>query len=119
MTIILTTHYLEEAEEMCDEIAIINKGTLVTQDKTSSLLAQVDGKSMVIQPQSPIEHAPQHAQITSTLRKDGALVLTYNMSEISADDVLSFVRDNGISIMDVRTEQADLEEVFLSLTKAK
>ena len=119
MTIILTTHYLEEAEEMCDEIAIINKGTLVTQDKTSSLLAQVDGKSMVIQPQSPSEHGPQHAQITSTLRKDGALVLTYNMSEISADDVLSFVRDNGISIMDVRTEQADLEEVFLSLTKAK
>lgn len=118
MTIILTTHYLEEAEEMCDEIAIINQGSLVTQNSTKTLLSQIDGKSMVIHPMDPITKCPQHSQISTTLRKDGSLVLTYNMSDITADKVLELVRSNNIKIKDVKTEQADLEDVFLSLTKS-
>lgn len=118
MTIILTTHYLEEAEEMCDEIAIINQGSLVTQNSTQTLLSQIDGKSMVIHSVEPITDCPQHPKISTILRKDGSLVLTYNMSDITADEVLEFARAQNIKIKDVKTEQADLEDVFLSLTKS-
>lgn len=118
MTIILTTHYLEEAEEMCDEIAIINQGSLVTQQRTSELLSRIDGKSMVIQPLSPITQCPEHPKIATSLRNDGALVLTYSMSDITADEALELVRSYGIQIKDVKTEQADLEDVFLNLTKS-
>ncbi|KUF10643.1 ABC transporter ATP-binding protein [Pseudoponticoccus marisrubri] len=117
MTIILTTHYLEEAEEMCDEIAIINHGTLVAQDSTTNLLGQLDAKTMVIQPQDRPATLPQAPGIEVEQRADGTLALSYNASEIPAAAVLDAVREAGVVIRDVRTEQADLEDVFLSLTR--
>lgn len=119
MTIILTTHYLEEAEEMCDEIAIINHGEKVTQQSTQSMLGQLDAKTMVILPETPPTALPQAEGIIVDTREDGALALTYRSSETSAEDVLSCVHAAGIRIRDVRTEQADLEDVFLSLTSSR
>jgi ABC-2 type transport system ATP-binding protein len=119
MTIILTTHYLEEAEEMCDEIAIINHGEKVTQQSTQSMLGQLDAKTMVILPETPPAALPQAEGIIVDTREDGALALTYRSSETSAEDVLSCVHAAGIRIRDVRTEQADLEDVFLSLTSSR
>ncbi|MCD9147393.1 ABC transporter ATP-binding protein [Pseudophaeobacter flagellatus] len=118
MTIILTTHYLEEAEEMCDEIAIIDQGSVVARDSTANLLGRLDAKSMVVQPASPVTTLPQGDGITSELREDGAVVLRYHGNETSAEEVLSAVRAAEISIRDVKTAEADLQDVFLSLTKS-
>ena len=116
MTIILTTHYLEEAQEMCDEIAIINHGELITRDTTANLLGRLDSKTMVITPAEPIAQPDVPAGITVVARKDGSLAFTYKPRETSAEAVLSAVHAAGIRIADVKTEEADLEDVFLALT---
>ncbi|MFX0546824.1 ABC transporter ATP-binding protein [Roseovarius sp. S1116L3] len=119
MTIILTTHYLEEAEEMCDEIAIINHGDLVARDSTSNLLAQLDTRSMVIVPDGEVQTLPEAPGIEVTRRDGGALAFSYSAGQVSAEAVLAAVRDAGIHIRDVRTEQADLQDVFLELTRSR
>ena len=118
MTIILTTHYLEEAEEMCDEIAIINQGSLIARDSTKNLLGQLDSRTIVIDPSERPDTLPAVAHVRIESREDGTLAFHYRASDISADDVLDAVRNAGIRIRDVRTEQPDLEDVFLKLTRA-
>ncbi len=117
-TIILTTHYLEEAEQMCDEIAIINQGQKIAQDSTANLLGQLDSKTMVVHPEDPINELPEHRDIEITQRTNGTLALSYHTRTTSAEHVLQIVRDAGIRIRDVKTEEADLEDVFLSLTSS-
>jgi len=119
MTIILTTHYLEEAEEMCDEIVIINHGETVARDSTANLLAQLDTRSMVIVPDGEVAALPQAPGIDVTRREGGALAFSYSAGQTSAEEVLATVRAAGIRIRDVRTEQADLQDVFLNLTRSK
>ncbi len=118
MTIVLTTHYLEEAEEMCDEIAIINHGDLVVRDKTSALLGQLDTRRILIRPEDAPEGMPERDGLEAKMRDDGMMELSYHAREMSTDDVLDMVRAAGIRIADMRTEQADLEDVFLKLTRA-
>ncbi len=118
MTIILTTHYLEEAEEMCDEIAIINHGELVARDSTANLLQQMDNRTLVIEPDADVTILPKGAGFEATKRADGTLAITYKAASTPAGDVLDAVRNAGIRIRDVRTEQADLQDVFLELTKS-
>ncbi len=119
MTIILTTHYLEEAEEMCDEIAIINEGKLVARDSTANLLGRLDAKTMIIEPDAAPDTLPQAPGIEVQARPNGTLAITYKSSKTSAEAVLAAVHDAGIRIRDVRTEQADLEDVFLDLTRSR
>ncbi|HAR51247.1 MAG TPA: multidrug ABC transporter ATP-binding protein [Roseovarius nubinhibens] len=119
MTIILTTHYLEEAEEMCDEIAIINHGALVARDSTANLLGQLDKKTMIVTPESPAETLPEGPGISVETRPDGALAISYHLNETPAEAVLEAVRNAGIRIRDVRTVEADLEDVFLNLTRSR
>ncbi|SMC12740.1 Daunorubicin/doxorubicin resistance ATP-binding protein DrrA [Roseovarius aestuarii] len=119
MTIILTTHYLEEAEEMCDEIAIINHGSLVARDSTANLLGRLDTRTMLIQPDAAVEILPEGAGLDVTTRPDGALAITYQSQQTSAEVVLEAVRSAGIRIRDVKTEQADLQDVFLDLTRSR
>ena len=116
MTIILTTHYLEEAEAMCDEIAIINHGTLVTRDTTANLIGQIDAKRMFIVPEAPAALPDLPEGVQGHLRDDGALEFTYRTTQVPAEAVLAAVRQAGISILDVKTQEASLEDVFLSLT---
>ncbi|SEM97597.1 ABC-2 type transport system ATP-binding protein [Loktanella fryxellensis] len=120
MTIILTTHYLEEAEAMCDEIAIINHGEMIVRDTTANLLGTLDRKTLVIRPDA--EHAelpPLPHGISGQRRDDGSFALTYRSSEIPAGRVIDAVQAAGITIRDVTSEQPDLEEVFLSLTSGR
>ncbi|WP_136442007.1 ABC transporter ATP-binding protein [Pacificoceanicola onchidii] len=117
VTIILTTHYLEEAEEMCDEIAIINHGTLIARDSTANLLGQLDAKTMIILPDEKPAQLPEAAGVSVDVREDGSLALSYNAKETSPESVLGAVHTAGIRIRDVRTEQANLEDVFLDLTR--
>jgi len=120
MTIILTTHYLEEAEQMCDEIAIINHGELVIRDETRSLLARVDRKVLVIHPEgAPPAQIALPDGVTLERRRDGALAFAYSRTRTSPGAVLDRVREAGIRIRDVATEEAHLEEVFLDLTRAR
>ncbi|MHA6347132.1 ABC transporter ATP-binding protein [Roseivivax sp. CAU 1761] len=116
-TVILTTHYLEEAQEMCDEIAIINHGEVAARDRTRNLLGQLDGRTMVIEPEAPAERLPEADGLEVERREDGAVAVTYRAARTSAEEVLDAVRAAGIRIRDVRTEQADLEDVFLALTR--
>jgi ABC-2 type transport system ATP-binding protein len=119
MTIILTTHYLEEAEEMCDEIAIISHGEKVAQDTTQNLLGRVDAKTLLI---TPSEGDPRTINLPQgvemSVREDGVIAFSYNRKTTPADAVLDAVREAGIKLADLRTEEADLEEVFLALTKS-
>ena len=118
MTIILTTHYLEEAEEMCDEIAIISQGAVVARDSTDNLLGQIDTRTMIITPETRPARVPDRADIKVERRADDSLAFTYRAGRTEAEEVLQLVRDAGIRIRDVRTEQANLEDVFLSLTRS-
>jgi len=117
MTIILTTHYLEEAEAMCDQIAIIDQGAVVARDSTANLLGRLDARTMVIHPEGPVSDLPQAPGITASRRDDGAVVVGYRSLTTSADQVLSAVRAAGITIRDVKTQEANLEDIFLALTK--
>ena len=119
MTIILTTHYLEEAQEMCDEIAIINHGEKIVQDSTSNLLSRLDSKTLAITPSAPSALPALPVTITGSTSDDGTLRFTYSAKDTSADQILDIARNAGITIKDITSEEADLEDVFLALTSAR
>lgn len=120
MTIILTTHYLEEAEAMCDEIAIINHGEVVVRDTTAALLGRLDAKTLVITPEAPPSGPlPDIPNVEVTTRANGALAFTYRRSQTSPGAILDAVRAAGMTLRDVATEEPDLQDVFLSLTSSR
>jgi len=117
-TVILTTHYLEEAEEMCDRIAIINHGEMIACDDTPVLLSRLDAKALVVLPEGPVDTLPPPPQGVGVGRRaDGAIILNYRRSETSAEVLLDFLRNAGVTIRDVATEEPGLEDVFLKLTR--
>jgi len=117
MTIILTTHYLEEAEAMCDEIAIIDRGRVVARDRTSALLGRLDSKTLVIRPEGHIPAALDLPEgVEAEHRPDGTLALHYGRSRHSAGTILEALRSGGVTIADLATEEPHLEDVFLALT---
>lgn len=117
-TIILTTHYLEEAQEMCDEIAIINHGSLIVQDSTANLLNRLDRKTLIVRPADNAPLPPLPDTITGQIRPDGQLAFSYHTRQTSADAILDLLRAADIKIKDISTEESDLEDVFLALTKS-
>jgi ABC-2 type transport system ATP-binding protein len=118
VTIILTTHYLEEAEAICDDIGIINHGKLIVRDSTKNLLGRLDHKTLVITPARDCALPALPAGITGQKRDDGKLAFTYQSNATSADAVLDLIRASKIEIKDITTEQSDLEDVFLALTQS-
>ena len=119
MTIILTTHYLEEAEQMCDEIAIINHGQMVIRDKTAALIGRIEDKTLIVWPEAPAGPVTLPDGVTLEVRSDGALAFSYARGRIPAQAILDAVRAAGISIRDVGSEEADLEDVFVALTSSR
>ncbi|MDO5633134.1 MAG: ABC transporter ATP-binding protein [Paracoccus sp. (in: a-proteobacteria)] len=117
MTIILTTHYLQEAQEMCDEIAIIDKGRLLIRDSTESLLHRTDGKALVIDTGGRVALPTLPQGAGAEWRSDGRLAISYPPSRIRADQVLDALRSAGVPVIDVASEQPDLEDVFVELTR--
>ena len=119
-TVVLTTHYLEEAEELCDRIAIINKGSLVACDTTPNLLARMDSKAVVLTMTQHLSHVPAPlADLSPELRPDGRLAIRYQPSIVPMARILDAVAQAGLTIADLTTEEADLEDIFLQLTSAK
>jgi ABC-2 type transport system ATP-binding protein len=119
VTIVLTTHYLEEAQQLCDHIAIVNHGQVVASEPTPSLLRRLDTRNVVVTPDAPVTAAPALAGFETRLRAAGAFSVTYKTGQSSVEQVLAAVRGAGVHIKDIATEDPDLEDVFLSLTGAR
>lgn len=118
-TILLTTHYLEEAEALCDTIAVINHGDLVACDKKAALLRSFDSKQILITPSEPLGAVPPElSALSPEIDKEGRLVIHYKPSTDSVQDVLDSVRAAGITLKDVTTCEADLEDIFIHLTSS-
>lgn len=119
MTIILTTHYLEEAQDMCDRIAIIDRGRLVLCEDTGALLGRADSKTMVVDtgPRSDLPDLP--GQVRAERRADGRLALSYAPSNLTADQLIDALRAQGLPIRDIAVEAPDLEDVFVQLTSPR
>ncbi len=116
-TIVLTTHYLEEAEELCDRIAIIDHGRIVACDSTANLLSSVDSKTLVVSLSEPLDVLPP-ALAARGMELAGAarLVVRYRPSETRLGDLLTLMDQAGVRIADLTTEETDLEDIFLQLT---
>ena len=118
-TIILTTHYLEEAEALCDRIAIIHQGQIVANEPKSSLLSRLDKKVLRISPVETLSALPESlSDLDAKLAPDGQIVIEYRSGTDSVTGMLNRVKNAGVSIGDLRTEEADLEDVFMALTYA-
>jgi ABC-2 type transport system ATP-binding protein len=119
-TVVLTTHYLEEAQELCDTIAIIDQGEVIACEPTERLLRRLDRKTLVITPAEPLNTAPETLDgLEVELRADGAIAVTYRKGVDSVAAIIERYRASGARIEDLRTEEPDLEDVFLSLTYAR
>lgn len=117
-TILLTTHYLEEAEELCDEIAIINHGEVVACDTTDNLLRRLDSKTLTVQLTDPIEAVPSELDgFLVELTDPHHLVVRYEPSQTRLGDVLNAMNESGLKITDLSTEETDLEDIFLQITR--
>lgn len=116
-TIVLTTHYLEEAEALCDRIAIINHGRVVANADTKSLLAEAGDKQLVVTLAEDLASPPPDLPCKSSLDVSGrTLTLTYDKRRQTAGQILGCLAAQGLNVVDVTTQDADLEDVFLKLT---
>ncbi|HEY1880198.1 MAG TPA: ABC transporter ATP-binding protein [Caulobacteraceae bacterium] len=116
VTIVLTTHYLEEAEQLCETIAIVNHGQVVACEPTRQLLRRIDSRTVVVTPESPLDAPPDLSPFEARLRVGGDLAVTFRTADAGVEQVIAAVRAAGVPIKDLRTEEPDLEDVFVALT---
>ena len=119
VTIVLTTHYLEEAEELCDRIAIINHGKVIANEPTRDLVGMAQEKVVEVTVDRDIAATPQASCFQKVdLKNERVLQITYRKDQANAGQVLAAVQGDGYGIVDVSTKEPDLEDVFLNLTRA-
>ncbi len=120
VTIVLTTHYLEEAEQLCDRIAIIHNGQVVANEPTRELIAKAQEKAVVVTFDRDIAAVPTNSCFENiALVDERTLEITYRKDRVNAGEVLTALAANGLAIVDVTTRDPDLEDVFLSLVSAQ
>jgi ABC-2 type transport system ATP-binding protein len=118
-TVLLTTHYLEEAEELCDSIAIINHGKLIAHDRKTTLMRQLDSKQLVLRFASPAKSVPPAlAARGAHVNHEGEIIVSYQPSKTHIQDILNDVIASELTLRDLVTREADLEDVFRHLTRA-
>jgi ABC-2 type transport system ATP-binding protein len=116
-TVLLTTHYLEEAEETCDRVAIIAQGEVVACDETETLLRRLDHKEFALVLVDDISEVPPAlVRFGAALEGSRRLVLRYRPSETHVAEILAAVDDAGLAVADISTHEPDLEDLFLELT---
>ena len=117
-TVLLTTHYLEEAQELCDQIAIIDRGEVVANDSTRNLLRGIDNKRLLITVDSDLAEVPANMRSYGwELLNPRQLALNYQPSKAAIGQMLMSVQINGLTISDLSTVETDLEDIFLQLTR--
>jgi len=117
-TVLLTTHYLEEAEELCDRIAIINHGRVIACEPTAALLRRLDSKELVFIVEEDLASVPVPlVRFDAQLQSPRRLMLRYQPSRTRIGEILAAVQAAGITIVDMTTLEADLEDIFLQLTR--
>ena len=118
VTVILTTHYLAEAEEMCNRIGIISKGNLVALDTTKNLLDKIRFKKakFILNRNFEITNNDLNS-LKVVFNKDKELIVSYEKSKLSIDNIITLIKKNGVEINDISTDDGDLEDVFIALTK--
>ena len=118
VTIILTTHYLQEAQEMCNRIAIINKGHLIALDTTDNLLDSIKTKKIIFKVKkiNKLNLSNQNG-IKFSYNSNNEIIALYERKTHKIDEIISKVKDTGMEIYDISTDDGDLEDVFINLTK--
>jgi len=117
-TIVLTTHYLEEAEELCDEIAIINHGNIIAHERKDALMRGVDSKEIIFTLDTPLESVPPALSGLDARAENGQLIVKYAPSSTHIDEVMKSLQESGLRVRDVTTTERDLEDIFVAMTHA-
>ena len=118
VTIILTTHYLAEAEEMCDRIGILSKGNLVALDSTKNLLNKIQTKKVTFKLDKSAKIGNNELSSLKVLSlKENEISLSYEKNRIEMEEIINLIKKDNARILDISTEDGDLEDVFLRLTK--
>jgi ABC-2 type transport system ATP-binding protein len=118
VTIILITHYLEEAEEMCDRIAILNKGNVVALDSTKNLLDRIQTKKVIFKTDKIFDIKDEDLESLKIISKlDNEICVSYEKSKIHMEELINLIKKNNVKIIDISTDDGDLEDVFIRLIK--
>ena len=118
VTIILTTHYLFEAQELCDRIAILNKGKLVALDTTKNLIDKIKIKKIIFRLNKKIDLSKfESTELNFLSNINNEISISYNKEKIKIEEIIKLIKNKGVEILDISTDEADLEDVFIELTK--
>ena len=118
VTIILTTHLMYEAEEMCNKIAIINKGNLIKLDTTKNLLDSIKTKKIIFKVEKINKIHPEDLNgIKFSYNSNNEIIATYERKKHKIDEIISKIKNAGMEIYDISTDEGNLEDVFIDLTK--
>ena len=117
VTIILTTHYLQEAEELCDRVGIIHKGSLIALDTTENMLNKIQTKTLKFEIDKRIVLDDMNNKDFNILTNtDSEFKIEYNKQEFNIQKIIKLLENQGIVIKDIKSEDPDLEDVFVNLT---
>ena len=119
VTVLLTTHYLEEAEELCDQVAIINHGKVIANEATETLLSHIDNKEIRFRLDREFDVVPKelsHFAVQKAGRR--SVIFKYSPSETQVEQFITAIHGAGYQIVDIDTDDSDLEDVFLQLTRS-
>ena len=119
VTIILTTHYLEEAEAMCDSLAIVNKGQIVAEGQTSAMLNKLDKKELIISLENDDANKIKLEGINMSIMSKNSIKISFRPSEINEGAIIEKIYNSGAKIKTINSKEPDLEELFLELTNEK
>ena len=119
VTIILTTHYLEEAEAMCDSLAIVNKGQIVAEGQTSAMLNKLDKKELIISLENDDANKIKLEGINISIMSKNSVKISFRPSEINEGAIIEKIYNSGAKIKTINSKEPDLEELFLELTNEK
>ena len=117
VTIILTTHYLKEAEILCDRIAVINKGKVIACDRKDKFMQLLDEKELRIDFSEPLKSIPKEIKKFCIEKNDKSLTLKFKKSKISTADIIKIFVDKKFKLREISTKDSDLEDIFIKLLK--
>ena len=117
VTIILTTHYLIEAEEMCNRIAILDKGKLAALDTTDNLIGQVKNKKVKFKLDKKVNIENNSLDTMKVIsNNENVLIVSYEKDKLNIDEIIDYFNKKNVKILDLSTDDGDLEDVFINLT---